>query len=506
MRQFIVLTVLFFSSISSAYATTQVDSPGSSGLLISPPGFFPLPTPNAASSRHGLRPQPQAQEYGLNLSNIQGDILIGMTKKIELFYFFGIQSPSDFKSTLATAIYPLITSTEEILTSPPSSVNIAFSNSGLEVLGITNFTSPTDPFTTGQANDAINLGDPLPIENNWVPAFLNPSALHGVFLIGAENGTVVNETLNQITSSLNDSIVEIYRLQASIRPGDQEGHEHFGFLDGLSQPGVTGFTTDPPNGQEVIPAGIILVGEEGDVLDRPAWAQDGSFLAFRQLEQLVPEFNKFLNDNALIIPGVTNTTEQGSELLGARMMGRWRSGAPVELSSLADNTTLAMDPNLNNNFQYNLTSDNTLCPFVAHTRKMYPRSDLDEATVDNIHRIIRAGIPYGPEVTDAEIASNTTMLARGLAFVSYQSNIAAGFRFLQQDWSNNPAFLGHPGYPEPGYDPISGANYGQERFAQGLNPINQTTELTMLMDFVTSRGGEYFFSPSLSAILGIIAA
>lgn len=148
-----------------------------------------------------------------------------MTKKTELFYFFGIQSPSDFKAKLATDIYPLITSTEEILTSPPSAVNIAFSNSGLELLGITNFTSPTDPFTAGQASDAVNLGDPLPIENNWVSAFLDTSALHGVFLIGAENITVVNQTLDQITSSLNDSIVEIYQLQASARPGDQEGHE-----------------------------------------------------------------------------------------------------------------------------------------------------------------------------------------------------------------------------------------------------------------------------------------
>lgn len=74
----------------------------------------------------------------------------------------------------------------------------------------------------------------------------------------------------------------------------------------------------------MIPAGIILVGEEGDTIDRPAWAQDGSFLAFRQLAQLVPEFNQFLADNALLIPGI-NTTEGGRELLGARMMGRWKS-------------------------------------------------------------------------------------------------------------------------------------------------------------------------------------
>jgi len=51
---------------------------------------------------------------------------------------------------------------------------------------------------------------------------------------------------------------------------------------------------------------------------------DGSFLAFRFLFQLVPEFNKFLKDNALKVPGLT--PEQGSELLGARLVGRWKSG------------------------------------------------------------------------------------------------------------------------------------------------------------------------------------
>lgn len=41
-----------------------------------------------------------------------------------------------------------------------------------------------------------------------------------------------------------------------------------------------------------MPPGEILVGETGDSVTRPAWAKDGSFLVFRQLKQLVPEFNK----------------------------------------------------------------------------------------------------------------------------------------------------------------------------------------------------------------------
>ncbi|KAF8476528.1 hypothetical protein JB92DRAFT_2838129 [Gautieria morchelliformis] len=49
------------------------------------------------------------------------------------------------------------------------------------------------------------------------------------------------------------------------------------------QPGVEGFTTNPVPGQTVIPAGMILLGENGDTGTRADWAKDGSFLAFRQL-------------------------------------------------------------------------------------------------------------------------------------------------------------------------------------------------------------------------------
>ena len=98
----------------------------------------------------------------------------------------------------------------------------------------------------------------------------------------------------------------------------------FGFLDGISQPAVQGFKPPLP-GQEVVAPGIILLGEVGDsqASSRPAWTKDGSFLAFRQLAQLVPEFNKFLTDNPIVEPGLT--PEQGSALLGARMVGRWKS-------------------------------------------------------------------------------------------------------------------------------------------------------------------------------------
>ena len=75
-------------------------------------------------------------------------------------------------------------------------------------------------------------------------------------------------------------------------------------------------------GQQVVPPGVILLGQEGDYITRPPWAKKGSILAFRHLSQLVPEFNTFLEKNA--ISGLP--PQDGAELLGARLMGRWKSG------------------------------------------------------------------------------------------------------------------------------------------------------------------------------------
>ena len=99
----------------------------------------------------------------------------------------------------------------------------------------------------------------------------------------------------------------------------------FGFLDGISQPAVAGVDTAPNPGQETVPKGIILLGRENDpVTARPNFALDGSFLAFRYLPQLVPEFNSFLKENPISFPGLS--PQEGSDLRGARLVGRWKSG------------------------------------------------------------------------------------------------------------------------------------------------------------------------------------
>lgn len=110
----------------------------------------------------------------------------------------------------------------------------------------------------------------------------------------------------------------------------------FGFNDGLSQPAVkdvdAGVVSEP--GENPVRQGVILLGREGDDAKRPSWALDGSFFVFRYLKQLVPEFDAFLEANALKVPFPQAPGDPtGAELLGARLVGRWKSGAYIVLAA-----------------------------------------------------------------------------------------------------------------------------------------------------------------------------
>ena len=208
--------------------------------------------------------------------------------------------------------------------------------------------------------DAKNLGDKNKNSSgtfapDWDPAFLGD--IHGLILVSGDSHTTVSKQINHIEhlfcmNGKNASIHKVISIVGDVRPGEEKGHEQsvspsfslpsflasqarlltrsnhsFGFLDGISQPTLDGLTEfEPfPNGEKVptIAQGVTLVGRPGDkVTNRPSWALDGSFLSFRYLFQLVPEFNSFLQANP--IPGMP--AAEGSELLGARLVGRWKSG------------------------------------------------------------------------------------------------------------------------------------------------------------------------------------
>lgn len=111
----------------------------------------------------------------------------------------------------------------------------------------------------------------------------------------------------------------------------------FGFLDGVSEPGIKGFDTlkqdvsprddrEDIEDKELIDPGVILCKRDGDFrTTRPDWIQDGTFLAFRWLEQKVPEFNRDLGEKFAKQLGLPDTPAN-RDAIGARIIGRWKSG------------------------------------------------------------------------------------------------------------------------------------------------------------------------------------
>lgn len=207
-------------------------------------------------------------------------------------------------------------------------------------------------------------------------------------------------------------------------------------------------------------------------------------------------------------------------------------GAPLDITPLRDDTILGPDPTRNNNFSYTFQNPNDQssqdrCPFAAHIRKSNPRGDLATFGGTTARRIVRRGIQYGPEVTYQEMQENRTIEDRGLLFVCYQSNIENGFQFIQQSkctsipvstctdtisgWVNQPNFppKGSPaspfasgldaiiGQPSPGPPPTG--NQEAARQLTGTNPNNPNAELPF-GQWVFPQAGEYFFSPSISAL------
>ncbi|KAH7099486.1 dye-decolorizing peroxidase precursor [Auriculariales sp. MPI-PUGE-AT-0066] len=496
-------TLLGISVVGPALALSanpaKVPGTRTTSILHKIPGLPVLPTLEEVQSI-----QKRQANTTLNLNDIQFDIVVGQQKIKQLFYFFSIQNATDFKTKLKNNVAPIVTSAQQMLTTstqPIVAVNIAFSQTGLTALGVTDNVGSGE-FNGGQFQSTFILGDD---PANWVTA-LAGTTVHGVFLLASDTEARINTQVAALETALGTSITKRHSLLGASRPAPNVGHEMFGFLDGIGQPAIIGFQTPNP-GQMPTKPGVIILGMDGDGLAtvRPSWSIGGSFMAFRQLDQLVPEFNKFLLDRAPAATGLT--VQQRADKFGARLIGRWKSGAPVDLFPTADNATAGTDKNVNSAFTFDHTNegfdfatDQTHCPFGAHIRAMRPRADVTFDASNNM--IMRAGIPYGPEVTSAESQSNTTTQQRGFAFVAYQTAINRGFVELQVAWANTEnAFSKTPAH---GVDPIIGTPVSNRpnRWITGMDPANPTANITYSTSFVVSRGGEYFLTPPISALTG----
>jgi Dyp-type peroxidase family len=207
-------------------------------------------------------------------------------------------------------------------------------------------------------------------------------------------------------------------------------------------------------------------------------------VVFRKLHQRVAAFRQYLKANA--------ADPQAEELLAAKMMGRWRSGAPLALCPMHDDRELGVDSRRNNDFLFK--ADDAIgykTPLGSHIRRVNPR-DADVAGLVRIHRMIRRGTAYGPPLPPDALEDDG--VDRGLMFAFVGANIGRQFEFVQSEWMNDSAFFGGTS----GVDPISGASDGTEVFDVPRRPVRM--RLQALPRFVVTRGGEYCFMPGLRAL------
>lgn len=270
------------------------------------------------------------------------------------------------------------------------------------------------------------------------------------------------------------------------------GLEHFGYVDGRSQPLLLvedveheispaggGAGTGPDDWNPRFPLSQVLVKDPGS----PGPEAFGSYFVFRKLEQNVKAFKAA--EDAL------GDKLGNGELAGSMIVGRWEDGSAVELTGVG-----GLPPPITNNFNYDKDPDGVRCPLHGHIRKTNPRGQTVElgGTVEfeRSHLMARRGITYGKRSSVVDPADEP-QAGVGLLFMAYQADLSNQFEFTQASWANNPDFI----RGGVGRDPI----IGQGGVSVLHNPNKWDDAAAGTQDaefggFVTLKGGEYFFAPS----------
>lgn len=511
----------------------------------------------------------------LDGAEIQGNVLAGFRKDFQSFLFLSvpdaalanfrlwirqISSRVSYTDSVLSFNAAFRTLRRQLRMEPPLSaawLNIAFTGSGVTRL-VSPATSATfDPtFLNGPVMDAQYVGEP-PVGDplgpqSWVIGApgAEPDAL---VITAADNQTELESMNRMVLDSLGraDKSIQIVREDGLVR-ATEPGHEHFGFKDCISQPGIRGTlkstgqvvtprvldSTDPSAALYAAPGiplcwpGEFVIGyprkrtgsiDPNDIVtDQVDPSQlNGSYLVYRRLAQDVGAFNAFVDATVTSLsckPGFLGLT---TELFGALLVGRWKSGAPIMRVPTHDLPALGADRYAANNFQFasngnapiykssaKLPPDTfplsqadpmgNVCPYTAHIRKVNTRDQTTDqgASIRTLeHRILRRGIPFGEDYNPNDPASSSK--PRGLQFLCYQSSIGRGFQFLMHQWANSDNF---PLQDQRGEDPLIGQNGGVARMITlvGSDGTRQTVSLPNA--FIRTTGAVYAFTPSRTCL------
>jgi Dyp-type peroxidase family len=356
------------------------------------------------------------------------------------------------------------------------------------------------------------------------------AAENGVSVLAGHNPPGKNQTPYQDLSALFD---------AEGRPTPKE---HFGFSDGISDPVFDGQypadklpeaaigqgAVDGNGVWRALAAGEFLLGYPDEAQEIPgsamplAFSRNGTFLAYRKLHEHVAAWRKFIDEQAEKFAAFRGLpVNVARETLLAKMAGRWSDGVPLMKAKNFDDWqefnknfpvgSAARERELVD-FTYRKDLDGEQCPMTSHTRRVNTRDALDPwvaagqpkqaagSVLNNRRRILRRGLPYGssgPDTTDAD--------DHGIVMLVVCSSLARQFEFVQQQWIHYgvDAKAGNDTCPIVGNHSQGDPRNGPK--AKFVVPSEQDSGKPPyiaegLPQFVETRGGEYFFVPSLTAL------
>jgi Dyp-type peroxidase family len=380
-------------------------------------------------------------------------------------------------------------------------VAVAFTAAGLEALGLTSAVGFLAEFREGMTTvpRRTDLGDPDALD--WG---CDSRSIHVLLMVFSRSEERREDDWRAYQPGGWATVVECF--DTFVRKG---GFEHFGYKDGISQPRIEGtessrqtsaaetaantlkpgeFILGYPNEAAVLPTSPTVPAalDPYDLLRtvpsredlRKDFGRNGTYLVLRQFAQHVEAFNAFLA-----------SAGADAERVAAKLVGRWRTGAPLVKAPETDRKALATD----NDFTYYETDpDGHACPLGAHIRRANPRDSMvnedlgigPDLAAQEIrrHRIIRRGRLYeqGNE--------------KGLFFLCLNANIQDQFEFVQHQWLNSPRFAGLDGE----VDPLVGRRCGAPN-RMTLQAAGGSCQVE-LPRFIELRGGAYFFLPGLRAL------
>ena len=430
------------------------------------------------------------------MQGLQANILKGHGREHVVLLFMAVKNASKARAFLHH--YPVtdaLTQDQQVKAfkstqAPSDAVRLVFlSKTGLDAFGHGGKFSAFAAFAGGMAADTAVLDSGSTA--SWQPEL--KKVIHVALLLAHHDETALLRLAANAVDDAAEAMDLVFAQEGrAYKNGDGEGIEHFGYVDGRSQPLMIQSAIDEESSKRR--GGIDIYDPSAPlkqfILPDPLKTDEfGSFFVFRKLEQNVAGFKQSEADLATLL----NLQGDDDERAGAMVVGRFEDGTPLTLHDEEDGVPVV------NNFDYSADADGAKCPFHAHIRKTNPRGSSPGGLVfDKSVQMARRGITYGRRLQhpDSKEFIDEPNDGVGLLFMSYQASIESQFQFMQTQWANSPDFP----RPNVGIDPVIGQGGGTAQTWLPAYGSTANAQAKLFHGFVTLKGGEYFFAPSIRGL------